>query len=71
MSYLPYSAYILNILYIVLLELVSNELIKYLPITNPGFADSKPPAGFMVRSFKRVPGTPMDLDVNIKLPPWK
>ena len=39
---------------------MSNELIKCLPITNPGFPDSKPPGDFMVRSIKRVPGIPGD-----------
>ena len=39
---------------------MSNELIKCLPITNPGFAYSKPLGDFMVRSIKRVPGIPGD-----------
>ena len=34
---------------------MSNGLIKPLPITNPGFADSKPLENFMVGSIKRVP----------------
>ena len=46
-----------------------NELIKCLPITNPGFPDSKPPGDFMVRSIKRVPGIPGDSVLNIKLSP--
>ena len=41
MSYISYSAYILNILYIALLWWKSNESIKCLPITNPGFIDLK------------------------------
>ena len=39
---------------------MSNELIKCLPITNPGFAYSKPLGDFMVRSIKRVPAIPGD-----------
>ena len=31
-----------------------------LPITNPGFTDSKPLGGFMVRSVKIIPETPRD-----------
>ena len=41
-----------------MLELRNNEIIKCLPIANPGFAGSKPLGGFMVRSIKRGPGTP-------------
>ena len=48
---------------------MSNGLIKPLPITNPGFADSKPLESFMVRSIKRVPGIPKNSLLNIKLPP--
>ena len=70
MSYLSYSAYILNILYISLLEWRSNEVIKYLSITNPEFAGSKSPGGFMVRSIKRVSETPRGLVVNTKLSLW-
>ena len=58
MSYLSYSAYVLKLLYIAMLELRNNEIIKCLPIANPEFAGSKPLGGFMVRSIKRVPGTP-------------
>ena len=57
MSYLLYSAYMLNISRINLLEWKSNEIIKCLPITSPGFAGSKQPGGFMFRSIKKVPGT--------------
>ena len=66
MSYLSYSASILNLLYIALFERRSNEIIKYLTITNPGFAVSKPLGGLMVRPIKRVPATPRDLVVNRK-----
>ena len=45
----------------------SNEIIWYLPITNPGFAGSKPPGGFIIRSIKRVPRTPREVVVNSKL----
>ena len=69
MSYLSYSAY-LNLLCITLSEWRSNEIIKCLPITPPGFAGSKPLGGFMVRSIKRVPGTPRDLVLKSKLSPW-
>ena len=47
MSYLSYSAYILNLLYIALFELNINEIIRCLLIINPGFTDSKPLGGFM------------------------
>ena len=47
-----------------------NERVKCLPITNPVFAGSKPWGDFMVRSIKRVPGTPRDLVVNSELSPW-
>ena len=39
---------------------MSNELIKCLPITNAGFADSKPLGDFMVRSIERILGIPGD-----------
>ena len=48
----------------------SNEIIWYLPITNPGFAGSKPPGGFIIRSIKRVPRTPREVVVNSKLSSW-
>ena len=70
MSYLSYSAYILNILCIALLQWKSNESIKWLPITNQGFPDLKTVGVFMVRLIKRVPGTPRDSVVNSKLSPW-
>ena len=70
MSHLSYSFYILNTLFITLLEWGSNELITCLPITNPGSAGSKPIGDFMVRSIKWVPETPRDLVGNIKLSPW-
>ena len=70
MSYLSYSAYIFNLWYIASFEWKSSELIKCLPITSPGFAGSKSPGGFMVRSIKGVPGTSRDLKVNSKLSPW-
>ena len=69
MSYLSYSAYILSLLYIPLFEWRSNEIIKFLPISNPGFPGSKPLGGFMVRSIKRVPGNSRDVVVNSKLSP--
>ena len=47
----------------------TNELIKYLLITNPGYANSKPRGGLMVRSIERVTGTPRDSVVNSKLSP--
>ena len=47
MSYLSYSTYILNLLYIALFELNINEIIRCLLITNPGFTDSKPLGGFV------------------------
>ena len=47
MSYLSYSAYILNLLYIALFELNINEIIRCLLITNSGFTDSKPLGGFV------------------------
>ena len=43
---------------------MKEQWIKCLAITNPGFAGSKPLAGFMVRSIKRVPEIPRDLVVN-------
>ena len=46
---------------------MSNELIKRLLITNPGFADSKLLEDFMVRSTKRRPGIPRNSLHNIKL----
>ena len=70
MSHLSYSFYILNTLFITLLEWGSNELITCLPITNPGFAGSEPIGDFMVRSIKWVPETPRDLVGNGKLSPW-
>ena len=70
MSYLSYSAYILNILYIALLQWKSNESIKWLPITNQGFPNLKTVGVFMVRLIKRVPGTPRDSVVNCILSPW-
>ena len=48
---------------------MSNEIIKFLPITNLWFAGSKPLGGFMVRSIKRVPEIARDLEVNSKLSP--
>ena len=48
---------------------MSNGLIKPLPITNPGFADSKPLENFMVGSIKRVPGILKNSLLNIKLSP--
>ena len=48
---------------------MSNKLIKRLPMTNPGFADSKPLEDFMVRSIKRRPGIPRNSLHNIKLSP--
>ena len=68
MSY--YSAYILNLLYINLLEWKSKEIISGLPITNSGFAGSKPSGGFMISSVKRLPGTFRELVVNSKLSRW-
>ena len=65
MSYLSYSPYISHLLYIALSEWKSDEIIKCLPITNSGFAGSKPLGG-----LKRVPGTPRNLVANIKLSPW-
>ena len=67
MSYLSYSVYILNLLYNALSEFRSEEIIKCLPITNPGFDGSKPLGSFMVRCIKRVPGTVRDLVFHIKL----
>ena len=64
MSYLSYPAYILNILYITLFKWKSNKIIKCLPVTNSGFAGSRPPGAFMFISIKRVPGIPRDLIVN-------
>ena len=65
MSYLWYSAYVLYLLYIALFEWKSNEKDKCLPISyQPRVAGSKPPGGFMVRSIKRVHGTPRDLMIN-------
>ena len=46
-----------------------SESIKCLPITNPAFTDLRTTSGFMVRSIKRVPGTPNDSVVNSKLSP--
>ena len=46
---------------------MSNELIKCLPITNPGLADSKLPGDFMVRSIKREPGILGDSVLHVKL----
>ena len=65
------SSYILNPLYTTLFEWKSNEIIQWLPITNPVFAGSKQQDDFMIRSIKRVPGTHRDLMVNIELSPWK
>ena len=61
---------IFNILYIALLQWKSNESIKLLPITNPGFTDLKPLGVFIVRLIKRVPGTPRDSVGNGTLSPW-
>ena len=55
MSYLSYSAYILNLFCIALFEWRSSEITKCIPITNPGFAALKPLGGLMVPSTKRVP----------------
>ena len=64
MSYLWFSAHILNLSCITLSEWRSNEIIKCLPITKPGFASSKLQGGFIVRSIKRVPLIPKGLVVN-------
>ena len=69
MSYLSSSAYILNLLNITLFEWKNKEIITCLPITNPGFAGSKPPGGSIVRSIKIVPEVPRDLVPNSKLTP--
>lgn len=63
-SYLWFSAHILNLSCITLSEWRSNEIIKCLPITKPGFASSKLQGGFIVRSIKRVPQIPKGLVVN-------
>ena len=71
MCYWSYSAYILNPLYTTFFEWKSNEIIKFLPITNPVFAGSKSQGDFMVGLIKRVLGTPRDLVVNSEqLSPW-
>ena len=67
---ISYSPYILNPLYTTFFEWKSNEIIKCLPITNPVFTGSKLRSDFMVRSIKRVPGTPRNLVVNRELSSW-
>ena len=67
MSYLSYSVYILNLLYIALFELNSNEIIRCLLITNPGFTGSKPLGSFVglgqSKEYQELLGAPW-LTVN-------